>query len=179
MSMLQPLCAGLLGAVLLHSAQAEVLDSGPDGFTVSNTAVVDVRPEKAWRALVNDVDAWWPRDHTWWGKDSKLHVDARAGGCFCERSGKRSAQHMTVTHVDPPGLMRWTGGLGPLQGMGAHGALEWRIAADGDGARITMYYRVGGYGPEDMASFAAVVDRVQAQQLDGLAKHLGGARSAE
>ena len=66
-----------------------------------------------------------------------------------------------------------TGGLGPLQGMGLDGALEFRLApADGGGTRITLWYRVGGYTPDDLSKFAPVVDRVQAQQLGGLAAYL-------
>lgn len=66
-----------------------------------------------------------------------------------------------------------TGGLGPLQGMGLGGALEFRLApADGGGTRITMFYRAGGYTPDDLSKFAPVVDKVQAQQLRGLADFL-------
>ena len=79
---------------------------------------------------------------------------------------------MTVTFVDPGRLMRMTGGLGPLQGMGMDGALEWRFVAENGGTRITLWYRAGGYTPDDLASFVPVVDKVQALQLGGLAEYL-------
>ena len=83
---------------------------------------------------------------------------------------------MAVTFVEPGKLLRMTGGLGPLQGMGLHGALEFRLEpVEGEGAastRITMYYRAGGYSPDDLSAFAPIVDKVQAQQLDGLVEHL-------
>lgn len=161
--------------LLLFSAPAlsEVQHAAPDGFTLSNARVVPVAPEVAFRALVEDVGRWWPAGHTWWGDASKLSIQPRAGGCFCEIDGERQAWHMTVAFVDPPRLLRMTGGLGPLQGMGLNGALEWRFAAEGDGTRITLHYVVGGYSAGDLSAFAPTVDSVQAQQLGGLATHLG------
>jgi hypothetical protein len=68
--------------------------------------------------------------------------------------------------------MRMTGGLGPLQGMGLDGALEWRFVEEKGGTRITLWYRAGGYTPDDMSTFAPVVDKVQGLQLGGLAAFL-------
>lgn len=164
----------LLGTVLLAvtalaaPAHAEVRDAKPDGFTVENSVWVPATPQVAYAALVNDVGRWWPADHTWWGDASKLSISDKAGGCFCELNGAQQAWHMTVTFTDPGKLLRMTGGLGPLQGMGLDGALEWRFAEEGKGTRITLWYRVGGYTPDDLSKFAPVVDKVQAQQLSGL-----------
>ena len=167
---------GMLVALALAAvppAGAEVVDAARDGFTVENSEVVPVDADTAWRALVDDVGLWWPADHTWWGDAGKLSIDASAGGCFCEVDGARQARHMVVAFVDPGRTLRMTGGLGPLQGMGLHGALEWRLAAaEGGGTRITLHYRAGGYTPDDLAQFAPVVDRVQGVQLGGLANHL-------
>ena len=164
--------------VTAGSALAEVRDSGTDGFTVENAGWVPVPADAAWKALVQDVGRWWPADHTWWGDAARLSIDARAGGCFCEIDGARQAEHLRVVLVEPGQLLRMSGGLGPLQGMGLHGVLEFRLTPaqqDGrDGTRIVLFYRAGGYGPEDLARFAPVVDRVQAQQLGGLLTLLGG-----
>lgn len=173
---------GIFGAALAMllpmAAQAELKDASPSGFTVENSEWVAVAPPVAWDAFVQDVGQWWPADHTWWGDASKLSIQPRAGGCFCEIDGDRQAWHMTVVFVDPGSLMRMTGGLGPLQGMGLDGALEWRFVAEGDGTRITLWYRAGGYSPDDIGKFAPVVDKVQALQLGGLAGYLGN-RSLE
>ena len=164
----------LVAALAMPLAHAEIKDSSPSGFTIENSRVVPVDADAAWKALVDDIDRWWPKGHTWWGDQSKLSIETRAGGCFCEKAGEQQALHMLVTFVDRGSLLRLTGGLGPLQGMGLHGALEWRFAAaEGGGTKITMFYRVGGYTPDDMSKFAPVVDKVQAVQLGGLAKFLG------
>lgn len=154
-------------------AHAEIRDAKPDGFTVENSVWVPAKPGVAYAALVNDVGRWWPVDHTWWGDASKLSISDKAGGCFCEINGAQQAWHMTVTFADPGTLLRMTGGLGPLQGMGLNGALEWRFADENDGTRITLWYRVGGYTPDDLSKFAPAVDKVQGLQLGGLASFLG------
>ena len=162
--------------VTLVPAHAAIIDATPGGFTLENTIVVPTDAETAWRALVDDVGRWWPRDHTWWGAASALSIEAQAGGCFCERNGAQQALHMLVTFVDPGKLLRMTGGLGPLQGMGLHGALEFRFAAaEGGGTTITLFYRAGGYTPDDLSQFAPVVDQVQAQQLGALGQFLNAA----
>lgn len=160
-------------ALASSPAAAEVLDRSTRGFTLSNTVEVPVSPAKAWQALVEDVGQWWPADHTWFGDAAALSIEARAGGCFCERSGDREAAHMQVAYVEPGKLLRMLGALGPLQGMGLNGALDWKFEAIEGGTRITMWNRVGGYTPDDLGAFAEVVDRVKAQQLSGLAEHLG------
>ena len=162
----------IVAAMAFGTARAEVKDSAPNGFTIENSQVVPVDAATAWKALVDDVGRWWPKDHTWWGDASKLSIQAHAGGCFCEVDGERQAWHMTVTFVDPGSTLRMTGGLGPLQGMGLDGALEWRFAKAAEGTKITLWYRAGGYTPDDISKFVPVVDKVQGQQLGGLADYL-------
>lgn len=160
------------------AAQAEIKDSTAAGFTIENVRTVPVAPEAAFKALVEDVDRWWPKDHSWWGKEAKFRIEPRAGGCFCEEGGGHSALHMLVTFVDPPRTLRMTGGLGPLQGMGLHGALEFRLKPVEAGTEITMFYRAGGYAPDDLSKFAPVVDQVQGLQLGELAALLGAKEEA-
>lgn len=167
------LCTAL--TLTLPCAKAEVKSSSPTGFALEQRIDVDVDAAHAWQALVHEVDAWWPRDHTWWGAESRLSIEPRAGGCFCEHAGTRSAEHLRVVFVDSPRSLRLLGGLGPLQGMGLHGVLEFRLSPNDDGGTaVQMNYTVGGYSATDLSGLAPVVDRVQAQQLGSLRSHLGG-----
>ncbi|MFD0323061.1 SRPBCC family protein [Lysobacter gummosus] len=162
-------------ALAAGSAGAAVKDVTANGFTIENEQTVAADPATVWKALVGDVDRWWPKDHTWWGAASTLSIDPRAGGCFCEigRDGKQQALHMTVSFVDPGKTLRLLGGLGPLQGMGLSGAMEFRLSAAKDGGtRIVLYYRAGGYSPDDLSKFVPVIDKVQGLQLGGLADYL-------
>jgi uncharacterized protein YndB with AHSA1/START domain len=165
-------CPCLIALLAASGACAEVRDASPNGFTLENTAAVPVDAATAWNALIEDIDRWWPRNHTWWGQASTLSIQPRAGGCFCERAGDREAAHMQVAFVDPGNILRLLGGLGPLQGMGLHGVMEWRLQPAEAGTRITLHYRAGGYTPDDLSELAPIVDRVQAQQLAGLVEYL-------
>src|SRR3546814_6719682 len=64
----------VLLACSLAPAAARVVDSSPAGFTVENSRDVPVDAGAAWRALVDDVDRWWPKDHSWWGGRSEEHT---------------------------------------------------------------------------------------------------------
>jgi hypothetical protein len=166
------LLALIAASAPLADAQARIVDQAPSGFTVENSEWVPADPATAWNAFVHEVGKWWPADHSWWGDASKLSISEKAGGCFCEINGAQQAWHMTVTFVDPGKLMRMTGGLGPLQGMGLNGALEWRFVEEKGGTRITLWYRAGGYTPDDLGKLVPVIDKVQGLQLGGLADYL-------
>lgn len=164
---------GMAAAVSMSGARAEVLDQAASGFTLQQKIEVPVSRERAWAALVNDVGLWWPADHTWWGDARKLSIEAIANGCFCERDGERQAAHMRVVFVDPPQTLRMVGGLGPLQGMGLDGVLEFSLQAqDERSTSVTMRYRAGGYVSEDLSQLVPVVDQVQGLQLGGLKDYL-------
>jgi len=167
-----------LGVLGPAAVQAKVISSGETGFLIENSAVVPVDAATAWKALVNDVGKWWPSDHTWFGRSEHLRIDARAGGCFCEIDGEQQVLHMTIGFVHPGHLLRMLGGLGPLQGMGMYGALDWKFDAAERGTRITLRYQAGGYAP-DLAKLVGVVDQVQAQQLNGLVRFLSERQAKE
>jgi len=154
------------------SAQAKVVSSSETGFIIENSVVVPTDPNASWRALVENVGQWWPSDHTWFGSSQNLRIEPRAGGCFCEISGDRQVLHMTIGFVDPGVRLRMLGGLGPLQGMGMYGALDWRFEAAEGGTRITLRYQAGGYAGTDLAAMLPVIDQVQGVQLGGLGEFL-------
>ena len=166
----------LLATAFALPAHGEVKDATPSGFSVENSVLIAATPARVWQAMTADIDHWWPKDHSWWGQAATLSIDARAGGCFCERAGAQQAQHLQVVFVDPEKTLRMTGGLGPMQGMGLHGVAEWTLQAEGTSTRVSWRYRAGGYSPDDLSALAPVVDKVQAHQLDGLARWLQAAR---
>ena len=167
------LLAAVVACAMLQPAHAAVKDQSPNGFTLENSQWVPVDQATAWKVFVHDVGKWWPSGHTWWGDASRLSISEQAGGCFCELNGAQQAWHMSVTFVDPGKLMRMTGGLGPLQGMGEqHGALEWCFAEENGGTRITLRYGTDDYLPDDISELAVAVEEVQSDRLQGLARYL-------
>ena len=150
------------------SAYSEVLVIAETGFIVENKIQVASNKEETWEVFTQQVDQWWPSDHTWWGETSTLTIEAYAGGCFCEKNGGKSAEHMRISFVEPQTRIIMTGGLGPLQGMGMFGALTWTFETIEPGTEVTMTYKVNGINPDGFSELAPIVDQVQAIQLGGL-----------
>ncbi len=160
----------LANVILLVSAQAhgEVVYATAGGFSLEVSRDVSVEPGDAYARFLR-VGEWWNGAHTWFGDARNMSIDPQAGGCFCEREGDKSAFHMLVTYVDPGKAMHMVGGLGPLQGLGLHGAMQWQFEAnDAGGTTIIHRYRVTGYYPDGLEALATVVDQVQTDQVNRL-----------
>ncbi|GGW77206.1 SRPBCC family protein [Alteromonas halophila] len=159
-------------------AAAEVLQVENHGFMIKNTSSTAATPQQVYTALTENVDNWWPKDHSWWR--GTFSIDPVAGGCFCEIAGDKQARHMQIAHVAPPVRLVMEGGLGPLQQMGISGALTWSItpSQNEDATQITLTYNVHGISPSGFEELASVVDRVQASQLQALADYVSAGHTA-
>lgn len=154
------------------AAPAEVKSSSAAGFEIENRLTVRASPEQVFAAL-GRVGSWWNGQHTYSGKAENLILRLEAGGCFCERlPNGGSVEHMRVVLAQPGQTLRLQGGLGPLQGEAAAGTMTFALKAVPGGTEITHSYIVGGYIRRGGDKFSAVVDRVLAEQLAGLARHL-------
>lgn len=171
------LSAAAIGTVLSLAAGhglAEVKDAAADGFFLEVSREVSASPAATYEQFIR-VGEWWNSEHTWFGDAANLSIDPQAGGCFCERDGKRSALHMLVSYVAPGEAMHMTGGLGPLQGLGLYGAMQWQFEPlENGGTRILHRYRVTGYYPGGLQQLAPVVDQVQTDQVTRLQARLNG-----
>jgi hypothetical protein len=68
--------------------------------------------------------------------------------------------------VIPEKTLRLTGGLGPLQAMGATGALTFALReASPTTTTVIAEYSVVGYSHEGLASIAGAVDQVLGEQM--------------
>jgi hypothetical protein len=152
----------LVSALFLSPfASADVVSSDSTGFHIKQAHRYEDGATNAYRVFVDDIDSWWPVDHTWFGADGTLTVDPVAGGCFCEIAGDKQAQHMTVAYVDPGRVLRLTGGLGPLQGLGLNGTMTLTFSD----SELTLEYIVSGYPSVDLTQLAPVVDKVLSLQM--------------
>ena len=160
-------------AVLLTmglAAQAEVIDSSPQGFTVRERVDVNAPPTTAWAALT-DIARWWEPQHTYSNDARNLTLEPIVGGCFCEKLGLYGGiEHMRVLYAEPVKQLRLNGALGPLQELAVTGRMTWDITATASGAQITMTYAVGGYAARPLSDLAPMVDEVLAVQVERLAR---------
>ena len=173
----------IAGAALLSApATAEVVESAHGGFATRDVAVVAADRQTVWNELVHPEN-WW--SHTWSDDSANLHLDAQAGGCFCETIPAAdgwpagSVEHMRVLTVMPGSTLRMSGSLGPLQSEGLTGTLTITLEDVDGGTRITWDYITGGEARFDPAQFGPVVDGVQSEFLGGLVARLGGNIAAD
>ncbi|MEW9796736.1 SRPBCC domain-containing protein [Alteromonas sp. CYL-A6] len=169
-----------LTSIIALPALSDVVLVNDNGFILANTARANAPQERVYQALIEDVDNWWPKDHSWWR--GTFSIDPVGGGCFCEIKGAHQAQHMDIAFVDPPSTLVMRGGLGPLQQMGVSGALTWSLTEQTDDGgtytTITLRYHAQGITEGGFTDFAPIVDKVQALQLNALAEYASNHASA-
>ena len=147
--------------------KAELVDSDDIGFTVSNSVVIQNGLERVYGDF-KKIENWWSPNHTFSGIAKNLKLDVRPGGCFCEYFDiSHGVEHLRVIHVRENELIRFSGALGPLQGMGAIGTLTIRFTKTKNGTSLSFDYIVIG---RKLIPIAEAVDRVLFEQLLRLKK---------
>jgi uncharacterized protein YndB with AHSA1/START domain len=147
-------------------AQAEVVDSSSNGFTVRTTLTIQAPPNDVYRKFIRNIGDWWSPDHTFSGDSHNLSIEEKAGGCFCEKlPNGGGVRHLEVVNLMPGKSVTLSGALGPLQSMAATGTLTVQFAPAEGGTKLTVTYAVGGYTPGGMNPLASTVDAVIAEQF--------------
>ena len=147
------------------AVHAEIADSTPSGFTVKFSASLRAPPAEVYRRIVR-VGDWWSSDHSFSGDAHNLSIDARAGGCFCEKlPDGGTVRHLEVVFASPGKLLRLYGGLGPLQGIAAAGPMTFQLKPEQEGTRLDLSYSVSGYTPQGVSSWALAVNEVLGAQF--------------
>lgn len=156
------------------AAAADVISSAPGGLVVRSTVEVAATPEAVYDALTAGVSDWWPGSQTWSGNSRNLSIDARAGGCFCEKlSNGGSVQIMQVVFAERGALLRLSGSApGPLQASAAIATQSWQLTKVGAGTRIELTFSLAGYLAVGFDKIAPATDKVFADLLNSLAKHV-------
>ena len=161
---------GLLAFVMLSGVPARsALQVTPNGFLVNFDVSVKAPTAKVYDALVGQVGSWWNPEHTYSHDAKNLSIDARAGGCFCEKLPNGGGmEHLRVVYVAPPQIVRFSGALGPLQASGVAGSMTWKLTSESDGTRLELSYSVGGFIPGGFEKIAPAVEAMLREQLDRL-----------
>lgn len=158
-------------AILLTAAipaPATVIDAASNGFTVQVSAHIAAPPGKVYAALIKPA-LWWDSDHTFSGNARNLILDAKAGGCWCEKlADGGSVLHLTVVYAVPGKLLRLRGALGPYQGYGVEGAMTWTLKASGSGTDLSLTYALGGYYKDGFEPWSKGADGVLTDQVGRL-----------
>jgi hypothetical protein len=154
-------------------AQAKIVYAAKEGFSVTNQIEISREKSEVYAALVGDVGEWWSSDHTFFGNSANLSIEPKIGGCFCEiASETKQVLHLSVVHVNTNHVIRFQGGLGPLQSMPVHGVMEWKLDEHEDATLVSFTYSISGFMPKGLEAIAKPVDGVLFQQLASLKKYI-------
>ncbi|MFZ6657399.1 hypothetical protein [Undibacterium sp. TJN19] len=156
-------------------AIAEVIDISGNGFQIRHEVQLNVKAEQAYDILVTQVANWWNPSHTYSQDARNLSIDARPGGCFCEKlPNGGGVQHLTVVYVAPGKSLRMTGALGPMQGSGLAGSMSWDLSPQkapnmgetgNTGSKLVLTYSVGGYMLGGFEKMAPAANGMLAEQI--------------
>jgi len=161
---------GTLAPMMLSRTPAQSAPTvTPNGFLVKFEVSVNAQAAKVYDALVGQIGAWWNPEHTYSGGAKNLSIDARPGGCFCEKlPNGGGVEHLRVVYVAPQEVLRLSGGLGPLQASGVAGSMIWKLTGDGDHTRVQLSYSVGGFIGGGFDKIAPAVESMLGDQLNRL-----------
>lgn len=161
----------LLALFAITAGPALAADVSPSGFLVRYELAIGAPGAKVYESLLN-VGAWWSDKHTYSGDSRNLSIDARAGGCFCEKLANGAVEHMRVVYLKTNAALRLRGALGPLQAHGVAGAMTWRLSPVASGTKLELTYSVGGFMPGGFEKIAPAVETVLKEQADRLKRYV-------
>ena len=154
-------------ALLVIAGGAAAAEVTPHGFLVRYELVIGAPAAKVYDSLIG-VGSWWSEKHTYSGDSRNLSIDARAGGCFCEKLPNGAVEHMRVVYLKANEALRMSGALGPLQASGVSGAMTWRLSPTASGTKLELTYSVGGFMAGGFEAIAPAVETVLKEQADRL-----------
>jgi hypothetical protein len=162
--------------------QGDVADSAANGFTLKITTVVHAGPSDVYNRLVHNIGDWWSSEHTFSSDAHNLSIEERPMGCFCEKlPNGGGVRHAEVVLIMPNRMLVMSGAFGPLQRFGAAATLSFVLTPLQQDTKLEVIYAVGGYLPEGLNTWAALVDKVLTEQMTRLKDYLetGSADAAE
>lgn len=164
------LLLAVLAALCISSPAQGAVQVVQNGFVIRLQVSINAPPAQVYQALLGQVGAWWDPGHTYSGDSRNLSIDARPGGCFCERLPDGGGiEHLRVLYLAPPHALRLSGALGPLQASGLAGALSLALSPSaGGGTALLLVYSVGGFMEGGLDRIGPAADGMLAGQVQRL-----------
>ncbi len=166
-------------ALFAAPAGAVIVGADSHGFEVRHSIELPVQPAQALAAF-GQVGSWWSTAHGHSRDASRLSLELRPGGCWCEQLDRGGGvEHMRVALYQPGERIVLTGGLGPLLFEAVSGVMDVTATKTGTGSRMTINYRAAGFARGNGTEMALAVDQVlreQAERLRAYASKRGGKR---
>jgi uncharacterized protein YndB with AHSA1/START domain len=155
--------------VLARTSAQSAPQVTPTGFLVKLDTNIHAPAAKVYEAFVEQIGLWWNPEHTYSHDAKNLSIDARPGGCFCEKlPNGGGVEHLRVVYVVPRETVRFSGALGPLQASGLAGSMTWKLTGGAENTRVQLSYSVGGFIDGGFEKIAPAVESVLRDQLNRL-----------
>jgi len=152
-------------AIAAGPAAAELKGVAAGHFESTHRAEVSATPARVYEVFAQ-LPTWWDPRHSWSGDARHMTLEAREGGCWCERWGdSASVQHARVLQAIPGRGIVMDAALGPLLSLPARGVFLLALGRSGDKTVLRMSYRVSGAPELALDQLAPAVDRVLAEQF--------------
>ena len=162
-------------SMMAAPANAAVIAAGDHGFEIQHSVNLVVPQSQAFTAF-GEIGRWWNKEHTYSGDATRMSMQLRPGGCFCEPlDGGGGIEHMRVTYVQPGERVVLTGSLGPLLYEATSGVMDVKVERIAGGSRVTMNYRAAGFAKGGAAAMAPLVDQVLGDQMKRFRVYAAGA----
>jgi hypothetical protein len=166
----------LLFLGLAAPAYGEVEASGASGFSLILNATVNLAPKDAYKRFV-EVKNWWSPEYAASGAAKNLKLDAKPGGCLCEKLADGGfMRHFQIARADPGSLLVLSNGMGPLNAIGAQGSMQIEFKPQGSGTAVTLRYMAFGYSVNGWGGYAPQADRIWQTQMQRYATYAGGGK---
>lgn len=155
-----------ISVVLLtcESAFAEIKKSSSTGFVIEIEHQLEVDAKTAYSKLAGDFNKWYDPSHSYSQKAENLSLDLDKHCMYEKLDDGGFVRHMEIVFHQPGKMLRMTGGLGPLQGMGVSGAMTWEFKEEKGKASVKMTYAVSGADYLQLDKIAVPVEQVLSQQ---------------
>ncbi len=159
--------ASAVSIALLASAPAQATISAYSAHSlqISHEVAIAAPQAKVYEAILTQVGAWWNPHHTYTKDTKNLSIEARPGGCFCEKFPEGGGiEHLRLVYLSPGNALRFSGGLGPFQPNGVAGALNLKVskiegaAADKAQTKLELTYNFGGFMDGSFEKIAPAAD---------------------
>jgi hypothetical protein len=147
---------------------AAVVVEAPTTFVVRHERAIGA-PGASLVPALEHVAAWWDAEHTFSGNATNLRLDLRPGGCLCETWPGGFVEHLHVVYANP-GIVRFTGAMGPLQELAIAGVLTFAIREADGRTMLVLTYRASGADAKSLERWPSLVDAM----LGGVADRLAG-----
>lgn len=166
---------GLLPALFIFCPQntfAEVVTAKENGFKIVQNYELNSNASDAFKEIIKPKN-WWNSSHTWSQDSNNLYIEAKAGGCFCEKlPNNGSALHMNIVYIKPNEELRMFGALGPMQFSGSSGHLILKLTPNGKKTNLQLSFIVGGYYEGGLDKLAPMADKMLSEQFSNYKKYI-------